>query len=255
MAFETFYLGVATKRPQWLANLDVPMFISRRSLCSVKALPQAKVRWALDSGGFTEVHKGGWELTAAEYVAEVRRYTDEIGNMDWCAPQDWMCEATALQATGLTVAEHQSRTTANFLELRQALGTLVIPVLQGWDRDDYPRHVEAYEAAGVALADEERIGVGSICRCHADSDIGAVLGALQPLRLHAFGVKGSALAKYHDWLTSADSLAWSATARWGKIRLAECTHRGYDCHKCPRWALRWRERTLRCLDQERLFAA
>ena len=254
MTFE-FYLGVATGRPRWLAELDVPLFISRRNLFSVKTLPRAINRWALDSGGFTEVHKGGWELTTDEYVAEVRRYVDEIGNMGWCAPQDWMCEETALQATGLTVSDHQRRTTDNFLELRQALGTLVIPVLQGWERDDYLRHVDAYEAAGVTLADEERIGVGSICRRHADKAIGVILCDLQPLRLHAFGVKGSALAKYHDWLTSADSLAWSATARWGKIRLPGCTHRGYDCHKCQRWALRWREKTLRSLDQQSLFVS
>ena len=77
MAFDTFYLGVATKRPQWLANLDVPLFISRRSLCEVKALPQAKVKWALDSGGFTQLHKHGhYHFTANQYASEIKRLTD-----------------------------------------------------------------------------------------------------------------------------------------------------------------------------------
>ena len=251
MTFE-FYLGIHV--PVWLTRLDVPMFLSRRRLRDYKRLPTATAGWSLDSGGFTEVHRGGWELTASEYAVEVRRYAGEIGNMNWCAPQDWMCEKTALQATGLTVAEHQKRTTTNFLELRQRLGTLVIPVLQGWERDDYLRHVEAYATAGVSLVDEERVGVGSICRRHADPTIGAILGSLQPLRLHAFGVKGTALMKYHDWMTSADSMAWSSNARWGNVRLPGCIHKMKHCGECAEWALRWREKTLRSLDQQRLFA-
>ena len=173
-----FYLGM--DRPRWLADLDVPLFISRRNLYKRKELPRARIRWALHSGRFTQVHKGGWELTADEYVAEVRRYVDEIGKLDWAAPQDWMCEESALTATGLTVAEHQIRTTANFLELRQALGDTVIPVLQGWEHDDSLRHVDQYLAAGVRLEDEERVGVGSICRRNADVAIGQSFGPSNP---------------------------------------------------------------------------
>tara|TARA_R110002020_G_scaffold383531_2_gene594177 strand:- start:415 stop:1233 length:819 start_codon:yes stop_codon:yes gene_type:complete len=243
-----FYLGIGTQRPRWLEQVDVPFFVARINLQPQylgrdKTLPRAINRWALDSGGFTQVHKGGWELTVPEYVAEVRRYVDEIGKMDWCAPMDWMCEETALAATGLTVREHQKLTTENFLELRQELGETVIPVLQGWERDDYLQHVEDYEKAGVYLEDEERVGVGSICRRHADGAIGSVLQSLQPLRLHAFGVKGTALARYHNWITSADSMAWSATARFGNIKLFDCTHGGL-CSKCPEYALQWREKTL-----------
>ena len=247
-----FYLGC--HNAAWLGRLNVPLFVSRRRLSPYKQLPRASTRWALDSGGFTEVHRGGWELTANEYVAEVRRYVAEIGLLDWAAPQDWMCEASALKASGLTVPEHQERTTDNFLELRQQLGTLVIPVLQGWDRDDYLRHVDAYEAAGVSLTDEERVGVGSICRRHADRKIGVILGDLQPLRLHAFGVKGAAFARYHDFITSADSMAWAATAYWDKIRLPDCTHKMQDCRDCSTWALRWRANLLRRLNQDQLFS-
>tara|TARA_R110002051_G_scaffold247875_1_gene307362 strand:+ start:1130 stop:1888 length:759 start_codon:yes stop_codon:yes gene_type:complete len=250
-ATPAFYLG--TDRAHWLAELDVPLFVSRRTLAGRKTFPRATTGWALDSGGFTEIHKTGcWALPAAAYAAEAQRFADEIGNLDWAAPQDWMCEETALEATGLSISDHQRRTTDNFLELRELMGPLVIPVVQGWERDDYLRHVDQYQAAGVTLADEERVGVGSICRRHADQQIGAILHALQPLRLHAFGVKGSAFAHYRDWITSADSMAWSATARRGNIRLPGCQHRG-RCSHCSRWALRWRANLLRRLDQHRLF--
>ncbi len=38
--------------------------------------------------------------------------------LDW-APMDWMCEPAMLARTGLTVEDHQRRTSANFLELRE----------------------------------------------------------------------------------------------------------------------------------------
>jgi len=249
-----FYLG--TDAPGWLADVAVPLFISRRRIARYRTLPVARTRWVLDSGGFTEIHKhGAWQLSAAEYAAEVGRYADEVGCMDWCAPQDWMCEPSALSATGLTVAEHQTRTTANFLELRQALGYVVIPVLQGWSPDDYCRHRDAYEAAGVDMETEHRVGVGSICRRNADADIGRILVALHPLRLHTFGVKGSALVRYQDYVTSADSMAWSATARMSNIKLLGCTHQGRTCAHCRRWAQVWRDRLLREIDYPRLFRA
>ncbi len=136
-----FYLG--THQAHWLRLVDVPLFVSRTRLENRKTLPQAEARWALDSGGFTELRqRGGWSLSTADYISQVRRYADEIGNLDWAAPQDWMCEPSMMANTGLTIHEHQQRTVDNFLDLRQELGGLVIPVLQGWERDDYLRCAE-----------------------------------------------------------------------------------------------------------------
>ena len=99
-----FYLG--THKAHWLASVNVPLFVSRRTLAPRKTLPRAITNWALDSGGFTEIHTyGRWEMSPADYATQVRRYDDEIGKLDWCAPQDWMCEASALAASGLTVAD------------------------------------------------------------------------------------------------------------------------------------------------------
>jgi len=48
---------------------------------------------------------------------------------------------------GLTVAEHQARTVANYLELHSLAPELpFVPVLQGWSLDDCHRCVELYEA-------------------------------------------------------------------------------------------------------------
>lgn len=39
---------------------------------------------------------GQWTLSPEAYAIEVRRYRDEIGRLDWAAPQDWMCEAQVI---------------------------------------------------------------------------------------------------------------------------------------------------------------
>jgi hypothetical protein len=132
-----FLLG--THQPGWLARLEVPLFVSHRTLRDCKQLPRARGRWALDSGGFTELTLyGGWQTSLGECVEAVARYRAAVGNLSWASPQDWMCESAMLWRTGLTVAEHQARTVDNYCALRQAAPTLpFIPVLQGWTLDDY----------------------------------------------------------------------------------------------------------------------
>lgn len=237
-----FYLG--THMPGWLGQLTVPLFVSRRRLTARKSLPRATARWCLDSGGFTELSMfGRWETTLDEYVADVRRFKRDIGRLDWVSPQDWMCEPHMLDLTGKTVAAHQVLTVDNFLRLREKLGPLVIPVLQGWEFDDYLRCVELYAAAGVDLTAEQIVGVGSVCRRQNTAEAGQIFRALAALglRLHGFGVKATGLQSYADALASADSMAWSYRARRDHP-LPGCTHK--SCANCMKFALKWRDQTI-----------
>jgi len=239
---ERFYLGV--HEPAWLARLEVPLLVSHRRLSRLGRLPQAARGWALDSGGFTELALyGDWQTTPAAYAHAVARYAAEIGRLAWAAPQDWMCEPAILASTGRSVAEHQARTVANYLELRALAPTLpFIPVLQGWTISQYLDCVDRYANAGIDLAALPLVGLGSVCRRQATSQIGAIAAELAAagLRLHGFGVKQHGLARYADALESADSMAWSARARRGRIRLPGCAHRA--CSNCPRYALAWQQR-------------
>jgi hypothetical protein len=143
-----FWLG--THKAGWLARTEAPLFVSRRTLEIRKTLPVALGPWALDSGGFTELNKGAWHvrtrspypLTADEYVEQVRRYEAEIGNLAWVAPMDWMSEPEMIWKHGVGGWDHRRRTVQNFLVLRELLGELVIPVLQGWTLDEYLRCVD-----------------------------------------------------------------------------------------------------------------
>ena len=235
-------LWLGTHEPAWLARLSVPLFLSHRRLARRGSLPRALGRWALDSGGFTELSMhGGWRTSADAYVEAVQRYAEEIGNLVWAAPMDWMCEPDVVAATGLSVREHQERTVASFLELR-GRGPFV-PVLQGWKLADYEACAELYADAGVDLAAQPLVGLGSVCRRQRSREIGEIVGHLAAggLRLHGFGVKKTGIERYGDLLASADSMAWSFRARRSPP-LPGCTHA--SCSNCARFALLWREQLL-----------
>jgi len=210
-----YFLGV--HRPHWLALSSQSLFVSHRTLRERSTLPRARAPWALDSGGFSELSLfGGWQTTPREYVAAVRRYATEIGSLEFASQQDWMCEPTMLKRTGLTVEEHQRRTIANYLELRELAPELPwMPVVQGWAWTDYLRHIEQWQAAGVELDQLPRVGVGSVCRRSSALQISVILTqmASEGLKVHAFGVKVQGLRDVGGLLASADSMAWSYAAR------------------------------------------
>lgn len=249
-----FWLGAHHAR--WLATAGVPLCVSRRTLTGRRSLPRAAVPWVLDSGGFTELSlHGEWTVPAWQYAAEIRRFRDETGLLAWAAPQDWMCEPWMLAKTGLTVAEHQARTVGNLLDLRaEGEGDLpVIPVLQGWVLADYESCVDRYEKAGIDLAAEPLVGLGSVCRRQSGAEAAAIVTALagRGIRLHGFGFKLDGLRAAAGRLASADSMAWSLDARRSPP-LPDHTHR--SCANCLAFALRWRERVLAALRAPRQLA-
>jgi hypothetical protein len=70
-----FYLG--SHQPHWLWHAQVPLMVSARQLARRARrplLPQATCRWALDSGGFTELSlHGRWTQPAAHYAEQATR--------------------------------------------------------------------------------------------------------------------------------------------------------------------------------------
>lgn len=238
-----FYLG--TDEPNWLWSEPVkhPLFVSRRRLQRYKNYKPALVPWALDSGGFTELNMyGKWLTTPYQYVALVQRYVNEIGNLQWAAPMDWMCEPFVLRKTGKTVREHQQLTIDNYLTLKTLSPTLpIIPVLQGWQPDDYLRHVEMYDHHGIDLTKAPVVGMGTFCRRANLQSIQNLVHRLweDGLKMHGFGVKKDGLPTIGQYLQSADSLAWSLTARYAKTRLCGQHHKAAKCSHCRTWAYRW----------------
>lgn len=253
-----FYLGV--HRGRWLEDHrfhGVPLFLTYNLLSQYRrhgdAFPKGiATDWALDSGAYTEITTyGEWRDDPDTFGGRVYRFLGDVGRPpDFVAPQDWPCEPAALAASGLTVRDHQELTIDSYLWcIREFPHAPWMPVIQGWTVPQYLDHMEMYRAAGVDLAAEPRVGLGSVCRRDSTAAIAAVVHALwsRGIRLHGFGVKRDGLAAVGHMLASADSMAWSATARRSRIKLPACTHPG-PCNNCPDYALTWRRDTLAALD-------
>ncbi len=118
-----------------------------------------------------------------------------------------------------------------------------VPVLQGWEMDDYFDHLEQYAKAGVRLAELPLVGLGSICRRQGTKMAEELVRGLWMcgVKLHGFGFKILGLQKVAPFMESADSMAWSYQAR-KREPLPGCKH--LSCANCFRYATKWRESVL-----------
>lgn len=248
-----FYL--TTHKRHWVRLTGVPLFLKSEHFAVARTLPQALGPYAVDSGGFSELQKHGrWTRTPRQYVDDLRRIWECVGPYDWAAQQDWMCETAIREGgtygpqhfagTGLSTAEHQRLTVQNFIELRSLAPDLrIIPVLQGETIADYERCLALFERAGVNLAAEPVVGLGSVCRRQSTREGAEIVTALAAhgLRLHGFGFKTLGIARVGHLMASADSLAWSSHAR-RRPPLTGHTHK--NCANCIDYALAWRQRVI-----------
>jgi hypothetical protein len=280
----TFYCGTHCTAWLWSGAVSYPLCVSYGRLRRIRAPRRGRVWWILDSRGFSELSQHGrWTISPEEYAADVARYDQQIGGLQWAAPQDWMCEEPVIRGgmlgrvrcagTGLSVEEHQRRTVANFIRLTAIWPRYstrpcpFIPVLQGDLPGAYLRCYEMYLDAGVQLGEEHPLaGVGSVCRRQSTGEIAAIASALREtgLELHWFGLKLTGLrhpevqrdiASPFAWggTQSLDSASWSLDARYG-TRLPGCSHvslrtgQPNKCSNCPRYATWWRTRVLAALE-------
>ncbi|MGW2326397.1 deazapurine DNA modification protein DpdA family protein [Streptomyces sp. NPDC001700] len=257
-----FYL--TTHKKHWLRETPVPLFLKSEHLASAVKPLRAIGRYAVDSGGFTELQRHGrWTRTPRQYVADLRRIWEHIGPYDWAAGQDWMCEDLIINGgtagpltfvgTHLSVAEHRRRTVHNFLELRSLAPNLrIIPTLQGQTIPDYHACADLYEYYGVDLRAEPTVGLGSVCRLQSTAQGAAIVTAMaaRGYRLHGFGFKTLGLERVGHLLASADSAAWSIHARNRPPLPGHTTHK--NCANCLPYALRWRDRVLAKMPTHRL---
>lgn len=168
-----------------------------------------------------------------------------------------MCEPDMLAKTGLTVQEHQRRTVDNFVELQHLWDgnddNPYMPVIQGWLPDDYLRCLDMYATRGIDLAKYPIVGLGSVCRRQASSQIDTVISTIlqhdPEMPLHAFGVKAGGLKLYGRKILTCDSMAWSFQAR-REPPLAGHSHS--SCANCLDYALAWRRRVLAVPESQQL---
>ena len=181
----------------------------------------------VDSGAFTELNiHGAYRHGVEQYAAELHRlFCAGVVTIAAAVAQDYMCEPFILAKTGLTIDEHQRLTIKRYDDLVAELERLfngrvpfyIMPVLQGFTPADYARHIRLY---GDRLKKGMWVGVGSVCKRQGDprsivSVLQAIMAERPDLALHGFGVKKTALlhSGVRELLTTADSMAWSYSAR------------------------------------------
>jgi hypothetical protein len=187
--------------------------------------------WMVDCGGSPDSIKanGGHPLSISDYLdyleAPPTRYGDAADDvtLDRFALRDWPCEPAVRDILDASVDDLQRRTVDDHIRMLDALDSRDIDadpvaVIQGWDVDDYLRHVDMMRDHGLLT---DHVGIGSVCRRGSPGDIRDVVYRVRrnlPARVqvHGFGVKKSVLDA-PDTLTvfdSVDSAAWENRLRW-----------------------------------------
>ena len=237
-----FYLGL--HQPADAEKINMPVFLSVARLLNRKK-PLQHPCWIMDSGGFTMIAKHGmYTIGEDDYIDCINRHN---ANMAFC--QDWMCEPFMLSKTGLTVKDHQRLTLCSYVSMASKCDK-TRPVLQGWLLDDYKRHIDAHEKAGVDM--KQLFGVGTVCSRNSDPNviyniISGIKEHYPGIQLHGFGVKSDALVAVKNLLTSADSMAWSSRGR----RMKMCPDCGLNsCGNCLEFALLWRKKILYSINKK-----
>jgi hypothetical protein len=185
---------------------------------------------ALDSAGFVAmIRYGGYRWPVQDYAALAAAWP-----WAWWAAMDYCCEPEIAADRGEVIRRVHltAERLADCIEAaEEAASPPPMPVLQGREPDDYALSA-GLTAEAIAGRWPALVGVGSVCRraVHGPDGLFAVVARLDRelppgVRLHLFGVKGAALARFHDWprVASTDSQAWDLAARW------RCRKSGESC--------------------------
>lgn len=178
----------------------------------------------LDSAGFVAASRyGGFPWTIADYVALAAAHP-----FLWWASADY-CVEPEIAGDREEVTDRISRTIRANRDCRRladdhGIANAMMPVIQGRTPSDYERCADAL--SGI-IGPSGLLGVGSMCRrdIHGPEGLIAVIDHLDRVRpagvrLHAFGVKGTALPfllPYSHRVASIDSQAYGVAARRAAI--------------------------------------
>jgi hypothetical protein len=229
-------------------SLASPILVSANSLWNDKRkafrsfTPYAGFDCALDSGGFVAMKRyGGFRWTAEQYAELASRMKPT-----WWAQMDFCCEPE-IAKDKTAVFTRITKTADHLMDCRSAavkLGaTMPMPVLQGWRPSDYCQG-PAYQ--WPAHEWPALVGVGSVCRRSVNGPDGIISvvdaidrAAPKHVKLHLFGIKGSAIEKLVEQFphrcASMDSMAYNMQARWDTFHSGKPRNRHYDAEVMATW--------------------
>lgn len=228
-------------------TLESPILISANAFWNDKKqrfqghekLWETDIPLSLDCGGFVAMKRyGGYRWSLPQYI----EFATTLRPVWWSA-MDQCCEPEVaankqvvmdrVRATVHTLGETYAYVISWKRHLPGWYPNSPMPVLQGWDPEDYETCIRLTEERifcdKAPLAEigvngwPDLVGLGSVCRrnLHGKDGIIAILNRVDKLlpqntKLHLFGVKSAAAAalKDHPRIASCDSMAWNLAARW-----------------------------------------
>jgi len=227
---------------------------TKNGALQIRKAPIPVRRWMMDSGAFSQVTKyGDFIISPEEYVRIAVRFQD-CGDLACIVTQDYMCEPDVIRmlrdkGKKASVRIHQRKTVERYIQIvdeaeKQGLNVPVMPVLQGWEVEDYWDHYCMYKNAhqpqsGRMRWNPEWIGIGSTCKRNKNPEVVAqildsleyqlrgyfahpwMLGANAGIdfskdKVHLFGYKTTGLKcdKIKDRIYSSDSFAYDQADRF-----------------------------------------
>lgn len=224
-----------------VAALGAPALISANSLSRWREAAGAR-RWRgfnsvplanaevlasldLDSAGFVAAQTyGGFPWTADAYVALATAYPfRRFASLDYCTEPEIACDRhEVLDRLSRTIRANRD---CRMLAADYGILDRLMPVIQGRSPSDYERCIDSL---WQAMTPGTVLGVGSMCRREIAGPEGLVavfehLDRVLPpgVRLHGFGIKGSALpylTPLAHRIASIDSQAYGIAARRDALR-------------------------------------
>ena len=212
-------------------------------------------RWMLDSGAFSQIDKWGDFIMSPEEYVRLACHFQWCGKLACIVTQDYMCEPdviSGLKDRGIraSVRIHQRKTVERYIEIlelanKYKLRVPVMPVLQGWEVEDYKQHLEMYNTALLKRFETDHemkfgslirngdvwLGIGSTCKRNKNPEVVAeILDTLEwnfrtnRPKIHLFGFKQTGLknSRIKDRIYSADSFAYDFHDKMtGKVRTSD----------------------------------
>jgi hypothetical protein len=244
-----YFVGTDRHNNAWKRNV----MISANSLVRneggrlrQRKYPLSVSRWMMDSGAFSQITTYGDFIMSPEEYVLVAKYFELCGDLQCIVTQDYMCEPDVirqLQDKGIraSVRIHQRKTVERYMQILKAadkydLRVPVMPVLQGWEVEDYKEHMQMYDTAlltrfetkyerkfGSLIRDGDVwLGIGSTCKRNKNPEVVAeILDTLEwnfrmnKPKIHLFGFKQTGLknSRIKDRIYSADSFAYDFSDR------------------------------------------
>jgi len=223
---EVFFLTVASgSQIKTVERLNYP-YVLVNFMTKTNTPPKCAKVLFVDSGGFGTIYAHGrYKKTDLQYLAYVKKHKPR-----YFALRDYCCEPEVLRKWNRTVRQHIHMTLDHHLRLldlveKISVESQPVPVLQGWELDDYLYCLDLFREHGLINGRFDLLGLGTICRKVNLKSCKSILLRLREeipskIKLHGFGVKLSFLKDLAVWnaLYSVDTVAYDFISRWKVLR-------------------------------------